>query len=82
MKFRDLVLTIFWKPPPSLRGAMYFAIAGSTFGFVVGFYYFQARGHAWLCIPLALIGDIAGAGVYLALLSFGVLRSIPPKTQS
>jgi hypothetical protein len=76
MKLRDVALTLLWRPPPNLRRATNFAVAGSTLGFVVGFYYFRAGNHSWwLCILAALIGDIAGAGVYLALLSAGLLRS-------
>ena len=75
MKFRDVALTLFWQPPPSLQGATNFSRAGSTLGFAMGFFYFQEGPHPWLCIPAAVIGGIAGRGVYLILLSAGLLRS-------
>ncbi len=79
MKFRDIALTLFWRPPPSLKGVNDFAGAGSVLGFTVGVLWFQKGPHPWLCIPAAVIGDLAGKAVYLALLSTGLLRSDPPK---
>jgi hypothetical protein len=79
MNFRDVALTIFWRPPASLQGATSFAVAGSTLGFALGVLWFQEGPHSWLCIPAALIGDFAGAGLYLALRSAGLLRSSAPK---
>jgi len=77
MKFRDIALTIFWRPRPNLQGATNFAVAGSILGFTVGVLWFQKGPHPWLCIPAGLVGDLAGAALYLALRSAGLLHSNP-----
>jgi hypothetical protein len=79
MKFREVALTLFWRPPPCMEGVNNFAFAGSVLGFAAGYFYFQGGPHPWLCIPAALIGDLAGKGVYLVLLLAGLLRTSPPK---
>lgn len=79
MKFRDVALTIFWRPPPSLQGATRFAVAGSIIGFTAGVYCFQGEQHRWWPVATGLIGDLAGAGVYLVLRSAGLLRTSTPK---
>jgi F0F1-type ATP synthase assembly protein I len=79
MKFREVAQTIFWRPPPNMQGATSFAVVGSTIGFAAGVYCSQGEQHLWFLIATTLLGDFAGAGVYLVLRSAGLLRSSPPK---
>jgi hypothetical protein len=78
MKFRDLALTMFWRPPPNMEGVKNFASAGFIVGLVAGVC-LQGEHHRWLFFATGLLGDLAGAGIYVALRSAGLLDRDPPK---
>jgi hypothetical protein len=94
MKFREVALTLFWRPPPCMEGVNNFAFAGSVLGFAAGYFYFQGgpppmvvhpcRAHRGFSRQRSLLGSSLGRTVAYqpsesaALIGPSRIRAQPP----